>query len=234
MLVSSQYVGQFLSEESVDVKALTAIFFFFYMLASTQDIAVDGWALTMLKPGNVGYSSSCNTVGIEVGKMLGFVVFTSLEAQGYINLSQFFLIWGIIFILSTTFICFFVQEKEKATVSELWSEDNLSVMEAYKTIWRILRTENVPVFMLVMLTHDFAFSATDSLANLQLIDLGVPRDKIAQMSLPMTFVQIITTILVTKYTVSSTPMNVFLGAYPFGLLMCLCMTGLVTLLLLDQ
>ena len=52
MLVSSQYVGQFLSEENVDVKALTAIFFFFYMLASTQDIAVDGWALTMLKPGN--------------------------------------------------------------------------------------------------------------------------------------------------------------------------------------
>ena len=51
MLVSSQYVGQFLSEENVDVKALTGIFFFFYMLASTQDIAVDGWALTMLKPG---------------------------------------------------------------------------------------------------------------------------------------------------------------------------------------
>ena len=81
MLVSSQYVGQFLSEENVDVKALTAIFFFFYMLASTQDIAVDGWALTMLKPGNVGYAATCNSVGQQLGWLIGFVVFTSLGTQ---------------------------------------------------------------------------------------------------------------------------------------------------------
>ena len=227
MLISSQYVGYFINDKNVDVKALTAIFFFLYVLASTQDIAVDGWALTLLKPSNVGYSSSCNTVGIEVGKMLGFVVFTTLEAQGILDLSQFLLFWGITFIISTTFICFFVEEKDKATVNELVSENGLSVTEAYKTIWKILRTANVPVFMLVMLTHDFAFSATDSLANLQLVEMGVPRDKIAQLSLPMTFVQILTTLMVTKYTVSSRPMNVFLNAYPFGLLMCLCMTGLV-------
>ena len=28
-----------------------------------QDVAVDGWALTMLKPKNVGYASTCNSVG---------------------------------------------------------------------------------------------------------------------------------------------------------------------------
>ena len=32
-------------------------------MLQTQDVAVDGWALTMLKPKNVGYASTCNSVG---------------------------------------------------------------------------------------------------------------------------------------------------------------------------
>ena len=61
-----------------DVGALTAMFFILYFLAATQDVAVDGWALTMLKPINVGYAATCNAVGQQTGWVLGFVVFTSL------------------------------------------------------------------------------------------------------------------------------------------------------------
>ena len=39
------------------------MFFFLNFLAATQDIAVDGWALTMLQRHNVGYASTCNSVG---------------------------------------------------------------------------------------------------------------------------------------------------------------------------
>ena len=35
--------------EQPDVTTLTAMFFFLNFLAATQDIAVDGWALTMLQ-----------------------------------------------------------------------------------------------------------------------------------------------------------------------------------------
>ena len=44
------------------------MFFFLNFLAATQDIAVDGWALTMLKRQNVGYASTCNSVGQTAGK----------------------------------------------------------------------------------------------------------------------------------------------------------------------
>ena len=37
-----------------DVASLTAMFFLLNFLAATQDVAVDGWALTMLAPSNVG------------------------------------------------------------------------------------------------------------------------------------------------------------------------------------
>ena len=48
---------------SPDVLHLTACFFVLNFCAATQDIAVDGWALTMLSPKNVGLASTCNSVG---------------------------------------------------------------------------------------------------------------------------------------------------------------------------
>jgi PAT family acetyl-CoA transporter-like MFS transporter 1 len=51
-----------------DVKGITAFFFLLYFLMATQDIAVDGWALTMLSKKNRGrvrhcfiYNIICNT-----------------------------------------------------------------------------------------------------------------------------------------------------------------------------
>ena len=45
-----------------DVPSLTVLFFVLYLLAATQDVAVDGWALTMLQPINVGLAATCNQV----------------------------------------------------------------------------------------------------------------------------------------------------------------------------
>lgn len=37
-----------------DAASVTALFFVLVLLAATQDIAVDGWALTLLSKGNLG------------------------------------------------------------------------------------------------------------------------------------------------------------------------------------
>lgn len=52
------------------VAVLTAFFFLLYFLMATQDIVVDGWALTMLSRENVGYASTCNTIGQSFGFFL--------------------------------------------------------------------------------------------------------------------------------------------------------------------
>ena len=41
---------------AADIWAITALFFFLVLLAATQDIAVDGWALTLLSRHNIGYA----------------------------------------------------------------------------------------------------------------------------------------------------------------------------------
>lgn len=40
--------------QHADVTAITALFFVLVLLAATQDIAVDGWALTLLSKKHVG------------------------------------------------------------------------------------------------------------------------------------------------------------------------------------
>ena len=84
MLVLSLYVTDLL-EETGNVLVLTVVFFMLNFLAATQDIAVDGWALTMLSRQNVGWASTCNTVGQTAGYFLGNVVFMALESPDFCN-----------------------------------------------------------------------------------------------------------------------------------------------------
>ena len=49
------------------VAVLTTFFLFLYFLMATQDIIVDGWALTILSRENVGYASVCNSIGQSFG-----------------------------------------------------------------------------------------------------------------------------------------------------------------------
>lgn len=87
MLLLSMHVNQWLGGDGQDpnVTVLTLLFFAINFLGATQDIAVDGWALTMLKPCNVGHASTCNSVGQTAGYFLGYVVFIALESTSFCN-----------------------------------------------------------------------------------------------------------------------------------------------------
>lgn len=87
MLMLSMHVNRWLGGEgaSPNIPMLTGIFFMLNFLAATQDIAVDGWALTMLKRCNVGHASTCNSVGQTAGYFLGYVVFIALESADFCN-----------------------------------------------------------------------------------------------------------------------------------------------------
>jgi hypothetical protein len=44
-----------------------------------QDIAVDGWALTLLSPGRVSLAATCQTCGVSTGFFTSFTVFLALQ-----------------------------------------------------------------------------------------------------------------------------------------------------------
>lgn len=108
MLALSTVVEQLLA----DVRMLTVVFFALYFLVATQDIAVDGWALTMLRRENVGLASTCNTVGQTAGYFISYTLFLAFSSpafckrylgspQGVITLPGFMRFWGVVFVVCT-------------------------------------------------------------------------------------------------------------------------------------
>ena len=87
MILLSYYINSMIGTEGVvpNVAILTVVFFLLYTCAATQDIAVDGWAVSMLPREHVGHASTCNSVGQTTGYFLGYTVFLALESKEFCN-----------------------------------------------------------------------------------------------------------------------------------------------------
>ena len=140
MILLSFTVDRLMGEGGIppNVFLLTFFFLILHFLAATQDIAVDGWALTVLSRENVGYASTCNSVGQTVGFFLGYSIFLAMESKefcnaylrvvpqetGMVELSSFLYYWGFIFVVVTTAVWWFKSEKR-----EEHAEERKTVME---------------------------------------------------------------------------------------------------------
>jgi len=127
--------------DAADVNSLTLVFLVFVFMAATQDIAVDGWALTLLSPANVGYASTCQTIGTSTGYFTSFTIFIALNSPEFcdtyirswplaqalgmaapgsgagplVTLPGYLKFWGWFFAAVTAAIAFFIHEKNFST-----------------------------------------------------------------------------------------------------------------------
>jgi hypothetical protein len=118
------FVDEWLAEESPDVSYLTLIFTLIVFFSATQDIAVDGWALTLLSDQNLSYASTCQTIGLNTGYFLSFVVFLALNSPKFCNhyfrtipqafpileLGAYLQFWAICYLIATFAIVLFKTE----------------------------------------------------------------------------------------------------------------------------
>lgn len=232
MMYLSMQVDSLLGEadgKSPDVVALTVTFFLFEFLAATQDIAVDGWALTMLSRENVGYASTCNSVGQTAGYFLGNVLFLALESasfcnkylrfqpqpKGIVTLSDFLFFWGAVFLITTTLIALLKKENKKITPPK---EETKGITDTYKLLFSIVKMPAVLTFCALILTAKIGFSAADAVTGLKLVEEGVPKEHLALLAVPMVPLQIILPLIISKYTAGPKPLNTFYKAMPFRLL----------------
>ncbi|XP_058406442.1 acetyl-coenzyme A transporter 1 isoform X1 [Diceros bicornis minor] len=213
-----------------DVVALTVAFFLFEFLAATQDIAVDGWALTMLSRENVGYASTCNSVGQTAGYFLGNVLFLALESadfcnkylrfqpqpRGIVTLSDFLFFWGTIFLITTTLVALLKKENKEVSVDK---EEMQGISDTYKLLFAIVKMPAVLTFCLLILTSKIGFSAADAVTGLKLVEEGVPKEHLALLAVPMVPLQIILPLIISKYTAGPQPLNIFYKAMPYRLLL---------------
>eukprot|EP01087_Luapelamoeba_hula_P018943 TRINITY_DN6192_c0_g1_i2.p1 TRINITY_DN6192_c0_g1~~TRINITY_DN6192_c0_g1_i2.p1 ORF type:complete len:491 (-),score=55.52 TRINITY_DN6192_c0_g1_i2:60-1532(-) len=74
-----------MASPEVPIYWITAVFFTLVLLVATQDIAVDGWALTLLAKDKLSYASTCQTLGINTGYFLSYTVFLALNSPDFCN-----------------------------------------------------------------------------------------------------------------------------------------------------
>ncbi|KAH3663363.1 hypothetical protein OGAPHI_005353 [Ogataea philodendri] len=124
LLVLGTLIDNVMLNMKKNLYTLTYTFFFLILLCATQDIAVDGWALTILSKDALSYASTAQTIGLNTGYFLSFTVFLAFNSpdfansylrstpstQGVLSLGQYMSFWGWIYLLVTVLIALFVPE----------------------------------------------------------------------------------------------------------------------------
>lgn len=170
------------------VGAVTALFFVLVTVAATQDIAVDGWALTLLSPDALSYASTAQTVGLNTGYFLSFTVFLALNSVEFCNrwlrtvpadtpvlsLATYLHATGALCLAVTVWLLLCKREAPEDPAA-----GELGVADVYAQMAAIVRLEHVQQFIVVHLVSKIGFQANEAVTGLKLVEKGFGKEDLA-------------------------------------------------------
>ncbi|KAK3367018.1 acetyl-coenzyme A transporter 1-domain-containing protein [Lasiosphaeria ovina] len=201
------------------VWGFTGWWFFLVLMCATQDIAVDGWALTLLSPGNISYASTAQTVGLTAGQFLSHTVFLAFCSKdfanrwfrdspldtGLIGLGGYLTFWGWAYIAVTIGLGLIKKEEKTRNEDGIW--------DVYKIMWGVLKLRNIQTIVIVHLIAKIGFQANDGVTNLKLLDKGFGTDNMALTVLIDFPFEIGLGYYAGKWSQEFTPMRLWCGAF---------------------
>lgn len=219
-----------------NLSLITYSFFFLVLLCATQDIAVDGWALTILSKGALSYASTAQTVGLNTGYFISFTVFLAFNSADFANkyirtvpadeplvsLGQYMVMSGILYLVVTLIVGLLVPENpphlmgEKAEgTDDVYNvdEDSDSVMGVYRKMISVIKLPAVRTFIILHLVCKIGFQVNEGATNLKLLDLGLKREDLAITVLIDFPFEIIFGFYVAKWSNSDSPLLPWQYAY---------------------
>ena len=172
--------------DGAGVWGFTGWWFALVLMCATQDIAVDGWAITLLSQSNLSYASTAQTVGLTAGQFLSYTVFLALSSpdfankyfrsapipdRGLLNLNSYLTFWGWAYLFVTLGLALLKREDR--------TKEKDSIMDVYKTMGGILKLKNIQIFIIIHLIAKIGFQANDAVTNLKLLDKGFSQEDLA-------------------------------------------------------
>ncbi|GMH70200.1 hypothetical protein TL16_g05349 [Triparma laevis f. inornata] len=188
-----------------DIRGVTAFFFVLYLMLATQDIAVDGWALTMLKKENRGKGPVCNSIGQNIGTLLSYTGFLALNdetlsksvrswfglpafgsdgTRSLVSLESFLRICGFAMCAVTVTVGLFKSEVNPVIDSSLSSDSDddaeldaseIGIKETYRRLYSVTKLPTVRMLVLVLLTYRFPTALSDNAKFLKALDYGLDK-----------------------------------------------------------
>ncbi|CAG8539953.1 5879_t:CDS:10 [Paraglomus occultum] len=231
------HIDEMFTNEKLDVTTLTFLFFTLIFLSATQDIAVDGWALTLLSKPNLSYASTAQTVGLNTGYFLSFTVLLAFHSaefsnkyfrsepkdEGILQLGTYLVFWAFVYFAVTIWLIF-----GKAEERTQHDDDMMDVKSVYTTIWNICKLPHMKNFILVMLLAKIGFIANENVTGLKLLEKGFNREDLALTVLIDFPFQIIFGYYAAKWSSGPQPLNPWLKAF-YGRL-AFAVTGMLIIL----
>ncbi|KAI7822528.1 acetyl-coenzyme A transporter 1-domain-containing protein [Gamsiella multidivaricata] len=217
-----------MAQEHIAVGTLTVVFFMLIFFCATQDIAVDGWALTLLSKENLSYASTAQTIGLNTGYFLSFTVFlafnspefsnkyfrTEPQDYGLVPLGGYLKFWAVMYLAITLWLV--LMKKEERTHLD---EDDIGIKAVYQIILRIIRLPHMKSFMVVLLTAKIGFIANDAVTALKLLEKGFSKEDLALAVLIDFPFQIIFGYYAVRWSSGARPLKPWLWAF-FAHLAC--------------
>jgi PAT family acetyl-CoA transporter-like MFS transporter 1 len=156
----------------------TGWWFLLVFLCATQDIAVDGWAISLLSIQNISYASTAQTVGLTAGSFLSYTVFLAFNSPDFANrwfrtkpqdyglmtLGGYMEFAGWLYLIVTIGLAALKREER--------NRDKDGIMEVYRSMWGILKLKNIMTIMIIHLIAKVGFITNDAVTNLKLLDKG--------------------------------------------------------------
>lgn len=185
MIYLGRHIDVMMKNASAGVWAFTGWWFLLVFLCATQDIAVDGWAISLLSAKNISYASTAQTVGLTAGHFLSYTVFLAFNSPdfankwfratpsntGLVTLGENLTFWGWAYLIITIAIAFCKKEERNR------SQDGIA--SVYKSMWNVLKLRNIQTLIGIHLIAKIGFQANDAVTSLKLLDRGFGQDNMA-------------------------------------------------------
>ncbi|KAK6382206.1 hypothetical protein LTS17_004093 [Exophiala oligosperma] len=210
--------------DGAGVWGFTGWWFLLVFLCATQDIAVDGWAISLLSMQNISYASTAQTVGLTAGSFLSHTVFLALQAPDFANkwfrtvpqdyglftLGGYMAFWGWVYLLVTLAIA--VMKKEDKT------NEREGIMEVYRSMIAVMKLPNIITIVIIHLVGKLGFVTNDAVTNLKLLDKGFGQANMALVVLIDFPFELGLGYYAGKWSTEYTPLKLWCWAYVARLL----------------
>lgn len=171
--------------DGANVWGFTWWWFMLVFMCATQDIAVDGWALTLLSPENLSYASTAQTVGLTAGQFLSSTIFLAFNSKefanrwfrttpgdtGLVTLGGALAASGWVYLIVTVGLAILKREDFATNDEGVW--------DVYKVMLGILKLKNIQTLLIVHLIAKIGFQTNDAVTGLKLLDKGFGQDDMA-------------------------------------------------------
>lgn len=179
------WIDSVLAADDVPVATITVVFFLLVVVAATQDIAVDGWAVSLLSEENKSFASTSQSIGLNTGFFLSFTVLLALESpefcnkylrqvpsdHGVLSMGTYMGFWGLVMFTTTVVLLFFKREKK--------DEDVGNPREVFMQMKQIVQRPPMFKLILFLLIHKIGFSVNDNVTGLKLLEKGFQKEDLA-------------------------------------------------------